>query len=609
MAVPAAVTAQPPSLDNAGYGSFYHDNALDSVTGNSLHLGVAVHPGTGRTYVSATGPGGASPHLIYEFNGFGGLLGFFQQPAIHHASAFGIRDMAHDGQSLIGGSELGISVFTPTGLLVNQVQAANGPQSITQPIGGAALAQLGTIRALAYDAQGNGGLGSMFVADFSSSILEIDLSGAILATIPNGGWSAYGLALDPVTGNLWVSATSGGEIGEIDRATGQLTGNTVPMAQDGASAGGLSPASSQDSVHELWPSTFLLAQVAQLAASPDRLAIQRVHLYPGVRGYDEPQLHGAVAGQPLGRTTVTFAPADGLDFVVRPGLVTIPGVPCWTVVNVFFDATRDSYTHMSSFGLNGYFPEWRTLSNISVPSTMTVISAAQLIGSVVTITVPPLVPLVDGNLIRMQTMYTLPQSPFVVAASNELNFVVDGGERGIVISAQGPTSFQSNPATPFWRVSSDTRHSHGDILGIELSFIGATGSAAALRFDLDQAGLGDRFDGGNSSLPGCSGTYRNNTDIDCGLNYQAAGVYTIGLCHLPGESAGAAVTLLPAFVADASKLTFEFTSFLPGKTFEFDCDTDGGQPSGDAHAGMTVQVLTSASGALMATLQVDPAQL
>ena len=426
-----------------------------------------------------------------------------------------------------------------------------------------------------------------------------------MATIPNAGWSAFGLAVEPMTGNLWVSATNGGEIGEIDRTTGQLTGNTVPMIEEAALPGGLSPASSQDSLHELWPSQFLLAQVAQSAGSPDRFAIQRVHLYPGVRGYDEPQLHGAVSGQPLGRQVVEFAVGEALDFVLHTGTASSPGSPCWTVVNVFFDAGRDAYTPV---GPSAYFAEWRTLSDISLPATPNFLVSAQSVGSISTLNIPPTLPLVDGHLIRMQTVYALPQSPFFVAASNELNFVVANGERGIVVAAQGPSSFQSNPATPFWRISSDGQHGHGDILSVELSFAGAVGAASGLRFDLDQTGLGDRFDGGNSTVPGCSGTYRNNSDVVCGLDYQVAGAYVDAQCHQAGESSGAVATLLPGLVADAATLLFTFNAFGPGKTFEFDCDTDGGSFSGDAHAGMRALVQTSNSGTLMGNLVVDPAQ-
>src|SRR5262249_45581042 len=205
-------------------GAHYCEFELDPQTGNVLQLGVAVASTDGHVFVSATGPLGAPPHLFYEFDATGGLLGVVPQPAAQNSSALGMRDLEFDGPSLLGGSEVGISVCSRTGALVNVVLTANGPQPVVQPITGAMMAQLGVARALALDPQGDSGNGSLFVADFGSPILECTLSGAVLRAIPNGGWSAYGLALDPVTRNLWVNADNNGNLAEIDRVTGALTG-------------------------------------------------------------------------------------------------------------------------------------------------------------------------------------------------------------------------------------------------------------------------------------------------------------------------------------------------------------------------------------------------
>ena len=53
-------------------------------------------------------------------------------------------------------------------------------------------------------------------------------------------------------------------------------------------------------------------------------------------------------------------------------------------------------------------------------------------------------------------------------------------------------------------------------------------------------------------------------------------------------------------------LRFVFQAFTPGKTFEFDCDTDGGPPSGADHEGLIVRVTTTNSGVLTGVLHVDP---
>src|SRR5262249_50181692 len=214
-----------------------------------------------------------------------------------------------------------------------------------------------------------------------------------------------------------------------------------------------------------------------------------------------------------------------------------------------------------------------------------------------------------GDLVRLQTMYLEPLSPQVFGVTNEGNFVGVVAEHGIVVAAAGPNSFNANPTTPFWTVSSDTTHAYGAIQWVELSFAGTTGPASLQRFDIDQIGMNDRFDGGNSTLPGAHGTYRFGSDVACGLDYAAPGVYVDPALHLnPGESCGAIVTLMPGFNVDASTLRFQFTAFAPGNTFAFDCDTDGGLPGGDGQVGTIVRISTANAGVLTGVLQQDPAR-
>ncbi len=605
------VLGQAPTPDNAGYGCSYVDIALDPATGSPLNLGVAVDFADGHVFVSATGVGIGVLHQIHEFDPKGQWLGSFPQPVAQQASAFGIRDMAHDGASFIGVSDIGVSVFDRAGLPVQSLQAAAGPSTFNQPIQGAALALLGTMQAVAFDPAGDAGRGSLFVASDLSDILEIDLSGSILASIPNRGWTIYGLAYDPRIGALWVSSGVGGEVVEIDRATAQPTGRVLPaVGEPGSSPGGLSVASPAAGHHEPWQSELLLAQVRQGPPGPDRLVIQRVDLHPGLDGTTEAVLRGSVVGDPLESHIVHFATTDTFRFVVEAGRPGQVGMPCWTIVNFFFDANRDAYTDLGLiFPSGGYLAEWRTLSNFSVPSTSTSVEAPHGIGTEVLLSVPTSLQLFDDQLLRFQSLYLEPASPTIFSVTNELNFVVDDGERGIVVAASGPNSFQGDPTRSFWSVHSDTTHTHGDILWLEMSFSGAALPAGALRFDLDQNGMLDRFDGGNSTQVGCQGTYRNGSDVACGLDYAAAGVYVDPTCHVqPGESAGFVAGIVPGFVSDAHTLRFRFTTFTPGSAFLFDCDTDGGLPSGDAHAGMSVTIATSGSGLLQGELQVDPAQ-
>src|SRR5262249_8813169 len=155
-------------------------------TGNTGHLGVCCDPTDGHIFVSARAlPSTARPHLIYEFDARGQLLGSFHQPAVHDASAWGMRDLEWDGQSILGGSEAGIAVIDRAGNPVNVVLANNGLQPVVQPI---QVPGLAVVRAIALDKGGNGGNGSVFAADFGSSLYEIDLLGNVLNTWVNSGW-------------------------------------------------------------------------------------------------------------------------------------------------------------------------------------------------------------------------------------------------------------------------------------------------------------------------------------------------------------------------------------------------------------------------------------
>lgn len=599
---PAA--AQAPSRNSAGFGACYTDIALDPLTGNPLHLGVAVDWTTGNCFVSATGLGGQRPHLVYEIDHGGVLRSTFAQPSVHDTSGFGIRDLEFDGQSLLGGSELGISVFSTTGQLVNQILAANGPQSIVQPIRGPVASQLAVFRAIALDPHGNNGDGSLLVADFGSPIFEIDFAGNVLASWPNQGWNAYGLAIDPVTGNPWVYAGPTGQIEELDRATMTPTGHTIPSLEPGA-PGGLSLASPTAFHHEYWPNRSALVQVTQGAV--DHLFVQRLHLFPGVMGWDELRLEVGTNSGPTSPGTATFWAGDTLDFRAIDPTGLANGSPVWLVFNVYFDANRDAYTDLAPvLPGTGILWEHRSLNSMSSPSTpnFTIVSAA--IGATQSWTLPPAFGPVDGDLFRMQGLYLLPASPQRgIASTNEVHWRASSGERGIVVAADGPTSFHGATGPAFWTVTSDLTHQHGAITAVEISTLGAQGPALLQRFDIDQNSMNDRFDGGNSQLVGYHGTYRNGSEVACGLDFAAPGVW-VAPFHLPGESCGAAFSLPPDAAGYVPDLKFAFTAFTPGKTFAFDCDTDGGPPSGSDHAGMLVRVTTTNSGVLSGWLQVDP---
>ncbi|MCA8948252.1 MAG: hypothetical protein KDE27_02045 [Planctomycetes bacterium] len=605
LALAAASPAQEPTLANAGYGAIYRDIALDPITGNVTHLGVVSDPATGHFFVSATGTGGMPPHLIYELDADGALLGSFPQPAVHNVPGFGMRDLESDGSALIGGSEVGISVFSTTGAPVNQILTQNGPRPIVQPITGPVASLLGVFRAIALDPTGNGGNGSLLVADFGSPIYEIDLQGNVLATFPNQGWSAYGLTIDPVTGNPWVFAGPSGRIEELDRATMMPTGHRLAPIGPGAQ-GGLALASATAGHYEPWGNSAALVHLVQ-GVGEDRIGVQRLHLYPNLRGWDELQLRTGVNGGTASAEVSPFWYGDTLDFLPFDPTGLRNGLPAWLIFNVYFDASRDAYTDLSPvFPGFGILVEHRSVNTLSVPTSPNFVVASAAIGNTTSWTPPPSLTLVDRDLFRIQALYFEPASPQSgIASTNEAHWQASAGERGIVVVAEGPTSFNGGSAPPFWRVTSDLTHGHGTITAVELSTVGAVGPAALQRFDIDQNSMSDRFDGGNSALAGHRGTYRNGSDVVCGLNYGATGVY-VAPFHGSGESSGVAFSVPPDTAGYVPDLLFEFTGFTPGRAFEFDCDTDGGPPTGSDHAGLVVRVKTSNSGVLTGVLAVDP---
>jgi len=382
------------------------------------------------------------------------------------------------------------------------------------------------------------------------------------------------------------------------------TGHRLPPIVAGA-PGGLALASSVAGHHEPWTTEAAFVHLVQ--GNVDHLAVQRAHLFPGLLGWNELSLEMGTNNGPTSRAVAPFWYGDALDFKVVDPTGLRNGMPVWFVFNVYFDANRDAYTDLTPvLPGTGILCEHRSLNAISVPSTPNFLITSGAVGFRSTWTLPPWLALADQDLFRMQALYFEPASPQQsVASSNEGHWQANSGERGIVVAAEGPTSFHGGTGTPFWSVRSDTTHGHGAILGVELSTIGATGSAALQLFDIDQNSMNDRFDGGNSVLGGYLGTYRNGSAASCGLDFAATGVY-VAPFHLAGESCGARFSIPPDPSGYVPDLGFAFTAFTPGKTFAFDCDTDGGPPAGSDHAGLVVRVATANSGVLTGMLQVDP---
>jgi hypothetical protein len=335
-----------------------------------------------------------------------------------------MRDLEWDGQSILGGSEAGISVIDRAGNLVNVILANNGPQAIVQPI---LVPGLAVLRAIALDKAGNGGNGSILAADFQSRLFEIDLGGHVLNTWVNSGWSAYGLAIDPVTGNLWVnSAPDAGYVAELDRATMTLTGQRFAMAVPGVVnvnvQGGLSSASPVAGHHERWGTVWSLVHLVQ--GNPDVVAVNRIHLFPGKRGWQEVNLRIGVNGGPAVPGPVMFGAGDTLNLSVSDPLAVANSQPCWSIIDFYGDAAIDAYTDFSPvLPGSGVLCEHRTLNGLSTPSTGMFGLFSMTVGLRYDIRLPSSLPVGTGDLFRVQTLYLEPQSSQVFASTNEGLFV------------------------------------------------------------------------------------------------------------------------------------------------------------------------------------------
>ncbi|MBK8098041.1 MAG: hypothetical protein IPK26_13090 [Planctomycetes bacterium] len=607
------LTAQ--QRNNAGFGGAYLTAALDPTTGNPGSVGIAVDPGTGNILVSARSAS-TPPHRIFRLDGrTGALLGSFLQDPAHDGSPWGQRDLETDGANFFGGSEVGVTGFSISGAVVTQVQALNGPRTFSPPIAGAALTALGgVVRGLCWDRAANGGNGAFYGINGTGPLVQFDVQGNVLSTHPappGVNWQGFGLALDPVTGNLWVNGDAlTGELLEIQRPSFTATGRRIAVSPAGA-PGGLSGASNVQNHHEPWPTSFVLAALTQSTGLPgdsDRVSLHRVHLLPNRRGWDEIVLQNAVDGRPLDTATKSYGAGSTLDVRLADPTGTRTGQPAWLFWNVLGAARTDSYTPLGLI-LPGAGTMWehRTLNQISTTPSSFVYTSSYTVGQTVRERLPASYPVCAGDIIRVQGIHVEPQHPQVFMSTNEAIFVADAA-CGITVYASGGNSFNANTTAGFFGVDHHANSRHGRITRVTLSLIGMAAPNDTLVFDLDQIGMADRFDGGNAQALGCRGTYRLACDALCGLDYAFAGNHRTA-CHQVAENGGFTFTAAhyDAVNGTTKDLTWRFSTFDPGRRFEFSVDTDFGRGiSGADMAGIAVTVDTTLSGTLQGVLADDP---
>ncbi len=202
------VTSNPTLTREAGDVVFSLD--ASTPTGEAQLLGVEYAGG----YFWATGAGNdADPNYIYKLDTAGNLIASYEQNAEY--TGWGLRDLAYDGTYLYAGNE---TYFV-------QIDPATGVQTNLFTFTAAEFGGVTCIRALAY-VPGSG----FYTKSFSSDIVRFDAAGNVLEVIDSpGADAAYGMAYNPVSGNLWCFDQSGDPATtfiEIDPSTGTLTGNS-----------------------------------------------------------------------------------------------------------------------------------------------------------------------------------------------------------------------------------------------------------------------------------------------------------------------------------------------------------------------------------------------
>jgi len=600
-----STAAQSYLPHTAGFSNTVFDFDASLVTGDTRMWGAEYL--NGELFITGDGLSGSNtaPHDVYVFNLAGTRIRTFTQSPHTDLSRLGWFDLATDGTSLIGCSELGIHVFDTNGALVNTVQAANGPQTITQPITGAAIGALTQFAGIAYNPDGNGGNGSFWVGDSDQALIELDLQGNVLTQHPNTpGWYVRGLVRDHITGNLWVaSLPHRSKVAEIDVATGLATGRTLISFRE-SFPGGLGAV--RDGAYG---SAFDILVFEQ---TDDTLAVNRVHLHPNILGYEEPTLLNEAVGSgnfPTSpdRATEFFQAGDlfalTLDTTSRPQL---NGGIAWLIYNLDTDARKRATTNAFFLPGNPVFPEVRGVNPISVPASdpNLLIIEPMVIGQPALVSVPNPFSLPNGYKVRVQALYIDPAAPTGgLMASNDVFF--EGYSSNIIVEAKGPSAYNGATGEGFFQIT----HLNGlSITEVKLDFSTSSNPLhATTEFDTNQSSIGIRFDGGSGApIPGtCAGTFRNNSDILTGLIFD--GTNTVGGCD-PSIDTGWRGSIAGGTSGDFRDLTFRFA---PGQfarqRFEFDCDIDEGPgEAGGDMAGLVVTITLSDGSMLSGELVADP---
>lgn len=198
----------PPAAKPVALGDVLLQIPAGTATGDSQLLGVEF--AFGHYWVTG-GNSSADPNRLYKIDATGALVGTYEAAAA--CTGWGGRDLASDGTYLYYGCDDG---------LIYQVDPTTGaPTGVTIPD------PITPARALAYAPSTD----HFWVANWDSTIYEIDRTGTTIHSFAPVGLSTYGLAWDPWSPGgpyLWAWSQDGTDplllASQINPTTGALTG-------------------------------------------------------------------------------------------------------------------------------------------------------------------------------------------------------------------------------------------------------------------------------------------------------------------------------------------------------------------------------------------------